>query len=231
MLRRQLGFVIASAALGCLFSMTGCATSRGTLAYTPRESVDLGEGPLVRIASVVDARHFEQNPSDPSIPSLKGGEIEDPAITSRAIARKRNTYGKALGDVLLPEGSSVADLVRAAVARGLREGGYRVRAEGEEGFGEAAAVDVEIRKFWMWFTPGFWAAHLEFRTAIALKGAIPPLAEGPEVPGYVRLATQAATEGAWSNTLDKGLEDFHVNLVRVLQGESPAEVPAAPSTP
>ena len=71
----------------------------------------------------------------------------------------------------------------------------------------------------MWFTPGFWAAHLEFRAAVALKGPIPPLAQNPEVPGYVRLGTQAADSRAWRNTLEKGLEDFHVNLVKLLEAK------------
>jgi hypothetical protein len=209
-----------------LLAASGCATSRGALDFTPAPSENLGEGPPVRIASVVDARSFQVSPRDPSIPSLKNDEIEDHAITSRAIARKRNGYGKAMGDILLPEGRSVAELARAAVERGLREGGYRVLAESDPGYAEAAPIDVEIRKFWMWFSPGFWAAHLEFRGAIALRGPIGPLGSAPEVPGYVRLATQAATTGAWTNTLRAGLESLNVNLVNLLQGKPFVETPA-----
>jgi hypothetical protein len=209
-------------------ALSGCATSRGILDYSPPESTNLGNGPAVRIASVSDARVFAVDPPDPSIPSLKNDEIKDPAITSRAIARKRNGYGKAIGDILLPEGRTVSDLVRASVARGLREGGYRVLAEGDEGYAEAAPIDVEIRKFWMWITPGFLAAHLEFKNAIALKGPIPPLTENPEVGGYVRLPSQAAGTGAWSNTLKQGLENFNVNLIALLQGNALEPASAAP---
>lgn len=211
---------IATFALAAVLALAGCASSRGVLDYKPRASTNLGEGPPVRIASVSDARAFDRRPNDPSVPSLKNGEIADRSITSRAIARKRNSYGKALGDILLPEGQTVADIVRPAVARGLREGGYRVLAEGDAGFAEATPVDVEIRKLWMWMTPGFWAAHLEFECAVALMGALPPLAGGPEVRGYVRLPTQAANTRAWTNTLNQGLEDFNVKLVDLLQGRS-----------
>jgi hypothetical protein len=171
---------------------------------------------------------FAVDPPDPSIPSLKHDEVNDSAITSRAIARKRGSFGNAVGDILLPAGRSVADLVRASVARGLREGGYRVLGEGDDGYADAAPIDVEIRKFWMWITPGFWAMHLEFRNAIALKGPIAPLAGNPEVGGYVRLPTQAATTGAWTNTLKQGLENFNVNLIALLQGQSPEPAAAAP---
>jgi len=228
--RRSASPWLCIAAGYALLAGTGCATSRGILDVPLPASQNLGSGPAVRIASVVDARGFERNPSDPSIPSLKGGEIQDRAITTRAIARKRNGYGKAMGDILLPEGRAVTEIVGAAVARGLREGGYRVLASGDAGFDEAAPIDVEIRKLWMWFTPGFWAAHLEFRSAIGLRGPIPPLAAGAEVPGYVRLATQAATTGAWTNTLNKGLDDLNVNLVALLQKPVLAEPAAADAT-
>jgi hypothetical protein len=224
-------------AAAALLLATSCASTRGVIDYPLPTSQDLGEGPAVRIGNVVDARGFERNPSDPSIPSLKDGEIEDRAITSRAIARKRNGYGKAMGDILLPEGRTVVELASAAVVRGLREGGYRVLAQGDAGYDDATPIDVEIRKFWMWFTPGFWAAHLEFRSALGLRGPIPPLAGGAEAVGYVRLATQAATSRAWTNTLDRGLADLNVKIVELLQAAAPeapvptAEPPAASPAP
>jgi hypothetical protein len=216
----------AGLATCALLAAFGCASSRGTLDYTPPPSQNLGAGPPVRIASVVDARSFQVNPPDPSTPSLKNGEIEDHSITSRAIARKRNGFGKAIGDILLPEGRSVVELARAAVERGMREGGYRILVESDPGYAEAAPIEVEIRKLWMWISPGFWAMHLEFQAAIALKGPIGPLGVAPEVPGYVRLATQAATTGAWTNTLRAGLESFNVNLINLLQGRPFVETPA-----
>ena len=226
---RSLRSIAARALLiGSVVVLAGCATSRGVLDYTPAASEDLGSGPLVRVASVTDARVFAKSPPDPSIPSLKGDEIDDKSITSRAIARKRNSYGKAMGDILLPEGRAVVDIARAAVVRGLREGGYRVVEDGQAGFEGATPIDVEVRKFWMWLTPGFWALHLEFRGVMALKGSLPPLAGTPEVTGYVRLPSQAAGTGAWTNTLKQGLEDFNANLVKLLQAPPATEPTATP---
>lgn len=63
-----------------------------------------------------------------------------------------------------------------------------------------------VHPFWTWFSPGFWAAHLEFDSRIVVTGAMEPFREGREFKGYIRLATQAATGRAWLNTINKGLE-------------------------
>jgi PBP1b-binding outer membrane lipoprotein LpoB len=108
------------------FVVSGCATTRGVLEIETEESVNPASGQAVKIVQVVDQRIFEIRPPSPDIPSLKNNEINDPAITSRAIARKRNAYGKAMGDILLPEGQTIMDLVSSSLAKGLRENGYRV---------------------------------------------------------------------------------------------------------
>lgn len=46
-------------------------------------------GPTVMIAEVLDVRPFELAPREPSIPSLRDEDIQNTAITSRAIACKR----------------------------------------------------------------------------------------------------------------------------------------------
>ena len=82
----------------------GCATTRGVMDVQEEVSANPETGIAVKFARVTDARRFEIDPRQADIPSLKNDEIDDPAITSRAIARKRNSYGKALGDILLPGG-------------------------------------------------------------------------------------------------------------------------------
>ena len=100
---------------------TGCATNRGILTINERESQLNRTGVAVKINKIVDMRHFEPEPSDPSTPSLKRwDEINDKKITERAVARKRNSYGKAMGDILLPEGKTVGGLVESAVIKALR---------------------------------------------------------------------------------------------------------------
>jgi len=197
--------------------LAGCATSRGVMDVKPKSVANPASGPAVTIARVTDRREFQLKPPDPSIPSLKNGEINDSAITSRAIARKRNGYGKALGDILLPEGRTVEQLVEEALVRGLRESGFRVLERGDADYATAVPLEADIDQFWAWLSPGFWAGHLEFKSRIRLIGGISPLQDGQEFEGYVRLATQAATTGAWQNTINKGLENLNENMVSKLR--------------
>lgn len=67
--------------------------------------------------SAVDERVFQIDPRSADIPSLKNDEeVNDASITQRAIGRKRNGFGKGLGDVVLPSGRTVSQLVGNAVA-------------------------------------------------------------------------------------------------------------------
>lgn len=187
---------------------SACATSRGIVDLRPGLGQAPASGPAVAFASIEDKRHFEVAPRDASIPSLKDGRISDAALTSRAIARKRNTYGQALGDILRPEGRTVVDVVGEALSRALHDKGYRVVPASAAAAEGADALQVEILDFWSWITPGFWAMHIESRLMVRVTGTRPPLA-GPKVfRGYIRLGTQAATTGAWQNTMRKGIDSF-----------------------
>ena len=196
-----------------LLMVNGCATNRGILDVRltlPENSLsDLN----VKIVRVTDKRKFELSPNKASIPSLKGGEVNDKSITARAIARKRNSYGKALGDILLPEGRTVEDLVREAVVLSFRESGYRVINEEDPMFSSAIPIEADIDEFWAWFTPGFWAVSLEFKSALKLKGNVGSFQDGGEVKSYVILHSQGAGTRAWSNTINKGIEDL-VNKIK-----------------
>jgi len=216
--------------VGSLLSV-GCATSRGVVAAPKVESVNPESGPAVKLVRVTDARKFEVAPPQPSTPSLKNGEINDAAITSRAIARKRNTYGKALGDILLQEGDTVAELTSDALKKGLRGGGLRVLEEGDAGYAEATPLEAEIEKLWMWFSPGFWAIHLEFDSLVHVKGAIAPFDDGESFKGYMRVGAQASTEKQWMKTLQQGLDDLQANVARALRGEPTPPVQEPPTTP
>jgi len=209
-------------ALVLLLALNGCATSRGMVSIQVPAALPSTSARTLTIAQISDDRTFEIKPSEPSIPSLKNDEISDTAITARAVARKRNSYGKALGDILLPEGQTVAMLVEQALTSAFTEAGYRVVAAGEPGYDEAARVSASIEQFWSWFTPGFWAAHLEFETRVRLDGDVSGLKSRPLLRGYVRLATQAATTRAWENTIHKGIEDFIANVKAQLSaGDQP----------
>ena len=123
MVRRFLGVV-------ALVLLAGCATNRAEVdvdvlppgnTQTPAPS----NGKKVFV-SAVDERVFQVKPDSFDIPSLKHDEIDDKSITERAIARKRNNFNWAIGDVLLPKGRTVAGLVSDAVASAYRQAGYEV---------------------------------------------------------------------------------------------------------
>ena len=185
---------------------SGCATTRGTLDIRVPPASGTAGTTTVRLGEISDARVFEIDPRKPSTPSLKEDEISDPSITSRAIARKRNTYGMALGDILLPEGRTVQQLVAEVVARGLTHAGYRVVSKTDPGFDQASAVDVEIERFWAWMTPGFWTLDLDFDSKIRLTGPLPPFDPGIEATGKSQTSKMAAGSEAWQHTIQLGLE-------------------------
>jgi hypothetical protein len=214
-----LGWVCAVVAIALLGS--GCATNRGILDVRVNELQNPASGRAVTIVRVADLRLFEKAPAIQSIPSLMGGEIDDKAITSRAIARKRNGYGKALGDILLPEGRTVEDIVREALVTSFRESGYRViddAAESKDG-NSAVPIEADIKQFWSWITPGFWAVSMEFEAIVDIKGDVPPFGDGGTVRGHVNLHTQGAGTRAWSNTIDKGIEAFIEEVKKRLVNE------------
>jgi hypothetical protein len=204
--RREYSLGIAGVAMLAGLLGSGCATNRGIIDVRVTAPQNPASGHTVMIARVTDGRVFEAAPPQASIPSLKNGEIGDKAITSRAIARKRNGYGKALGDIVLPEGRTVEALVREALVKSFRDAGYRVVDGADKG--DAVPIEADIEQFWAWVTPGFWALSMEFEAKVKIKGDVPSFKNGETVRGYIELHTQAAGTGAWRNTIDKGIAAF-----------------------
>lgn len=191
---------------------TGCATSRGVIDVPEAISANPEVGRALKFTRVSDMREFELKPSTPDVPSLKNGEINDPAITSRAIARKRNSYGKALGDILLPEGQTVAALAESHLARGFRENGYRVVNEGDPDFDTAVPVEVDIEKFWGWFDPGFWSIQLHFQTLIKVYGPAGPFIDGEEFDSHIENNYQVASGQNWAATIAESFDSLNTDI-------------------
>jgi hypothetical protein len=170
-MRRLVGRV--GAAVFALALGTGCALHRSVVEVAPPQVVqERAEGEAVVIARVTDQRRFAVSPADPSTPSLMDAAITDKAITARAVGRKRGGFGKAYGDVLLPEGRSVEDMVRDTVADALRRSGYRVVPAGGPSAEGAKTLEVDIKELWTWFSPGFWYVALNFRSVLDLNGPV-----------------------------------------------------------
>jgi uncharacterized lipoprotein YajG len=192
----------------------GCATSRSTIdVQQATSSVTAAKG-FATIVEVNDKRRFDPAPKEPSTPSLQSvEELKNPAITSRAIARKRNGYGMALGDVLLPEGRTVQSVTRDAVARALTEQGYEVVDEKSPNFSRAVPVKVDIEQFWAWFTPGFVQVSLEFRGLLVVRAEPVTGKADDAVPGYAIVKGAMATDSTWREVIVAGVD----NLVKGLR--------------
>ena len=199
-----LALIVASAVL------SGCATSRSEVALTapPVTQKAPSNGRTVVIRNVKDDRTFEQAPGDPSTPSLgSGGAAQaSDAVKSRAIARKRSTYGQALGDVLLQEGQTVTGLVRSNLAAAFEEAGYRVVADTATQ-PPPTVVDVSIKKFWAWMQPGFWALTFNSDIETVLTTTAPGAA-----PSVIKVkaseSAQLGTDDAWIRIVQKGMADY-----------------------
>lgn len=197
-------------------TLAACATSRSQI-RAPAPAADSaiaapGSGPAVLIGDVVDARVFEERPPHPSTPSLGWGGAGAASADerARAVGRKRNTYGRALGDVLLEPGESVADLVREHLAAALRQAGYRV-IDAPADDPAAIRVDVRIDRFWTWFQPGFWQVRLhgEITTQLSFRGRGDAI--GIDVSEVD--ARQAAHDRAWRQILDQALTAWRAAVV------------------
>ena len=203
--------------LGIAVLGSGCATTRGVLEIEAEESVNPESGQAVKIVQVVDSREFQIDPPEADIPSLKNDEIDDPAITSRAIARKRNGFGQALGDILLPEGQTVMDLVSSSLAKGLRENGFRVLEESDADYAVTTPIEVDIEKFWGWFQPGFWQLKLHFVTSITVSGPVGQFADGEAFSSDVEMGFQIASSDNWQETIDASLDDLNDQITAKLK--------------
>jgi hypothetical protein len=198
-----------AAAVACAV-LAGCATSRSEVQLTAPAAAPAAAAASKGVAvirSVRDERVFEQSPSDPSIPSLgfEGANKASADTKARAIARKRGGFGMALGDVLLQNGQTVEGVVRENLKVALQQAGYQVR-DAEDGGSPAVVIDVHVKQFWAWFTPGFWAITLaaNISTDLDVAGTPSPTA----ITVHIEDSRQIATESAWIETVDKALTDF-----------------------
>jgi hypothetical protein len=204
--------------------LSGCAAGRTVVPASIDSGLNPVQGTAVRIEPVQDARIFAVKPPSPDTPSLmEDNEIGDKTITSRAVGRKRGGFGAALGDVLLPEGQTVPLLVEAAVARALRESGYRVIERDGPGHEQAVPIAVRIDRFWSWFNPGFASVTLSFRGAIFLRGDIPQMENGRLVSTQLQEHMQAVFESDWQAIVNKGLESLVTATKEILRPASGSE--------
>ncbi len=171
-----MAFIKSLAALCCIVLLAGCATNRSYMKLDAAKSavtVQTATGKAVVIDAVQDARKFEENPGVPSVPSLKKGDSYklDAEQRKRAIARKRNGWGKAIGDILLDGDQTVETLTRDIVGQGFARHGYQVVAPNGTASPDALHVRITIDEFWAWFTPGMWTVDMEAKIHTIIQSA------------------------------------------------------------
>lgn len=198
--------------LAAAFVVGGCATSRSEIRLpsatkTVAPSTASPTAPVAYIRTVTDAREFEESPKDPSTPSLGfGGAAQATAdVKARAIGRKRNTYGKALGDVTLPEGQTVESVIRENLGTALGQAGYRVASDAAQAGPDGVAVDVSIKKFWVWLKPGFWTLTLsaDVATDVTIGSS-----EAKSIQAHSEDSRQMVTDSVWVEIVSAALEDY-----------------------
>lgn len=191
-------------AVVALVLLAGCATNRAEVDILPpgnSQTPAPSNGKKVYI-STVDDRVFQIKPSRFDIPSLKYDEIGDKSITERAIARKRNNYNMPIGDVLLPKGKTVSELVGDAVATAYRQAGYEV--VGTSGARDVRAVNVHIIEFWSWSTTeGVLDKVLQNKSFLQIKTQGAPV---QNVKTLVNEKVKVATDTDWKRVTEAGLE-------------------------
>lgn len=199
--------------------LAGCALGRTTVDVSAPQGTNPATGKYVRIDSVQDKRTFAVKPPSADMASLDPDEDSSDASKARAIGRKRNGYGKALGDVVLPEGKTASGLVESAIATGFQDAGYIVVKQGDPNFAAAAPVNAQIIDFWAWFQPGFWSITTNQKSELKLTGDVGALHGTQTVETRVSESRQVVVSSDWQQIVEKGLSAIALRTKELVSGK------------
>jgi len=201
-----------------MLAVSACATNRSVVTVeVPEVDLENKTGKTVKIVSVVDERQFQVKPKKPEIPSLSETEENNKDIMARALARKRNGFGKALGDVLLPEGETVIGLIRKTTANAFLESGYEVVKEGDAKFTSAIPIRVGVVKFWSWIDWGFAELTLRTNSVVVLSSPSEALGEGIKVENEVVTTHAAVFESDWQKNVQTAIAELQKKMAERLK--------------
>jgi hypothetical protein len=211
----QRWIVLAAGLTFIALAAGACAPIRGVLPLQVQVPPNPAAGRAVKFAEVSDRRVFQVNPSDSSVHSLRDDKIADTALTARAIARKY--AGRPAGDVILPEGRTVADLVREAVTKAFRESGYQVLASGDVGYDGVIPVAIEVVRFWAWEDPASSKANLKFEGELRITGDVGSFKTGEIVRASAQVSRIVTSTPAWREVFALGLNELVKNTGATLR--------------
>lgn len=208
---------IALLACAAMF-LGGCAAIRSEIkveAPAANAAPAVTQPRTVVIRSVKDYRVFAKAPIA-SVPSsvASGSDPASEAIKARAVARKRDGNGQAMGDVLLQEGQTVNGLLRDNLVIAFEQLGYRVTDAANAG-PDPLLVDVRIRKFWSWAQPGFMKMTMKSDVEAGIHIV------GTDVATSISMHAEESrpplvTDAAWMEIVDKALLGFREQAVKKL---------------
>jgi hypothetical protein len=201
-----------------LLLLFACGAGR-TIAKLPAPTLPAAQPQAIPFKLVVvrDARRFESKPRQADVPSLADPDVRDPALTARALGRKRGSFGKARGDYMLPAGETVASLVRAHVTAAVARAGGMVVEARDARFPQAIPLEVEITRFWSWLRPGAWQVEVEFDAALRIRAPLPGLEAGKAIAAHSELRRGSMTDARWIGVLREGTAQLGEQLAQELK--------------
>lgn len=199
--------------------VTGCAASRSVVNLETAEEIgNPATGIAVKFVSIEDKREFELDPKLPEIPSISQAEVNNDAIKARAIGRKRNGYGAAMGDILLSEGTTVTSVMTDELIKTFRSAGYRVVTEKDPDFAAASPIEIEIYQFWSWMKWGFTELKVGNVSQLKIKGDLGKSTNTYVVENrYMSQPHMAIFESDWMKDSSNGMKALMAKLKAHLQ--------------
>jgi hypothetical protein len=214
---------VSKASIAAIFfavTLSGCLGRSVVDIRVPGSSAPQGKA-FVKIADIRDLRHFEVAPDRPSDPSVEdAADIANPAVTARAIGRKRNGYGGGAGDVALPEGRTVDDLVLGTVGKVLQDKGYVLVDKDSPNYAAASPLDVEIQRFWAWEAPQGAVTTVYFNAVVIIKGAALVAANDAPIEVHTARTTPFLTDSTWRAVIEQGLTDLATKMAERIKASA-----------
>ncbi len=208
-----------------LLGLAACAGASPLLDVRLAAVPDPESGPAFRIQRVSDRRFFQPISRDPRLPSAQGG-LPDATLARRIVARRSTGGNRPAGDLLLPEGRSVEDLVAEALTKGFREAGYRVLAPGAPGHAAALPIEADIEQLWGWMRRRATSeAMFDFEVRVRVRAPVAPFAEGVRLRGKSRLTRGGPSNATWERLIEDGMADLAASVRAQLGGAGRVNVP------
>jgi hypothetical protein len=151
-----------------------------------------------------DARVFQNKPPSADLPSADGDitKISREELAT-LVGRKRNAYGKGLGDVALPKGQTVGTQINSLLSEALRRRGYATDATTGP-----RSCRSSIKEYWAWMRPGFWEIAVEARVTLYVTLAGPSGTRSFEVTGFGRDQSMVGGSGMYQKAYAIAFEEL-----------------------